>query len=544
MERRGLFLCVAFSCVACVLSSSLRFDAEHTVLYPQHILTKQRPLTEIRRDADDASHADEGASQSQARMRRVTPAGMRASHSTLNDLYNRVLIDTVGSDGSSLFALSTKLNDAKKVTASNVYRSTDFGATFQYENALKGSLIDYFYSSQVHNNKVVFTDQSANMLWITVDDGDHYSGYHVDFTPSNLVFSPTEPDLLYAVDATTNAVYVSNDVGASWSNSLGDSEGDHVVLHAYWADTAGGDTAGDTLYMEVRDNTDPTYSRIIRVDDIVRKLGGGNIASVALVPGILSTGFASPPTPLAGSFFLRGRYMFFSELDTNTQQKALYVNRDRHSFQRALFGINTREEDHLVVDVTDNEVIVAVRHRSNLSNIFISEHRGLVFSLALSDVVFMSPPNAAPFVDLHRVKALRGVYIATQLVTDDDARHFQTMISFDRGAAWERVQPPEENADCLLPDCALNLHMELSHRAAAMRFSPVYSSPSAPGFILASGNLGARLNNAPDMYFSENAGIDWVQVRVGNMQYLMIDHGGVIVTAEGYQPYSDGTDAI
>ena len=48
------------------------------------------------------------------------------------------------------------------------------------------------------------------------------------------------------------------------------------------------------------------------------------------------------------------------------------------------------------------------------------------------------------FVDLHKVKGMRGVYIASQLTAGRVGhRHIMTKITFDKGGMWQPVGAPD-----------------------------------------------------------------------------------------------------
>ena len=44
--------------------------------------------------------------------------------------------------------------------------------------------------------------------------------------------------------------------------------------------------------------------------------------------------------------------------------------------------------------------------------------------------------------------------------------------------------------------------------------SPILSKPSAPGFVLAQGNIGNSREYELEVYFSSTGGRDWAQVRI------------------------------
>lgn len=51
------------------------------------------------------------------------------------------------------------------------------------------------------------------------------------------------------------------------------------------------------------------------------------------------------------------------------------------------------------------------------------------------------------FVDVDRIKGMRGIYVATQLTPGPvGKRHLLTLITYNRGGKWQRVRsPPVDN---------------------------------------------------------------------------------------------------
>lgn len=47
------------------------------------------------------------------------------------------------------------------------------------------------------------------------------------------------------------------------------------------------------------------------------------------------------------------------------------------------------------------------------------------------------------FVDVDRIQAIRGIYLATQLTPGPvGKRHLLTLITYNRGGKWQRVRSP------------------------------------------------------------------------------------------------------
>ena len=79
----------------------------------------------------------------------------------------------------------------------------------------------------------------------------------------------------------------------------------------------------------------------------------------------------------------------------------------------------------------------------------------------------------------------------------------------------------------------------LSRKYPHTRSIPVLSSASSPGIVLASGNMGRRLQYKTSVFLSADAGLSWHQVLQGNYYYNMGDHGGVIVAVKYFKTEGD-----
>ena len=75
----------------------------------------------------------------------------------------------------------------------------------------------------------------------------------------------------------------------------------------------------------------------------------------------------------------------------------------------------------------------------------------------------------------------------------------------------------------------------MSRKFPITRSIPILTSASAPGVILASGNVGQTLQHKTSVFLSADAGLSWHQVLQGNYYYNMGDHGGVIVAVKYFK---------
>jgi hypothetical protein len=70
----------------------------------------------------------------------------------------------------------------------------------------------------------------------------------------------------------------------------------------------------------------------------------------------------------------------------------------------------------------------------------------------------------------------------------------------------------------------------------------VYSTESAVGIVMGTGNLGAKLSsndNPKNFYLSRDGGLTWRSVKPGSYIYEIGDHGALIVIAKKNEPTTE-----
>jgi len=110
------------------------------------------------------------------------------------------------------------------------------------------------------------------------------------------------------------------------------------------------------------------------------------------------------------------------------------------------------------------------------------------------------------------------------------------MITFDKGGAWMPLKPPKvDSTGVHYPECAASTcHLHLFFKGNPMKYSPIYSTTSATGLILATGVVAPymREDMRPDelgTFFSRDGGRTWSEVRQGTASYEFGDHGSIMV---------------
>ena len=237
----------------------------------------------------------------------------------------------------------------------------------------------------------------------------------------------------------------------------------------------------------------------------------------------------------------------------------LYTSTDlAKTFEQACLPINVEDRGYTFRDAGDGAVFITVDHdeedaverQAPMGNVYLSGgSKFALFSLSLPRVHYKGA------VDLTAVEGVHGVFLANQLdeaAYDDPAlldrrtsfeNYLATKISFNKGARWDSLRAPETDANgqpvvCHTPGaCPLHVHSMTSWASSAGNNALVaaYSSKSAPGIIMATGNIGRYLSfqrRDVNTYISRDAGHTWQEVRKGAHVFEYGDHGGAIVMAQ------------
>ncbi|XBW36114.1 hypothetical protein QEN19_001690 [Hanseniaspora menglaensis] len=146
--------------------------------------------------------------------------------------------------------------------------------------------------------------------------------------------------------------------------------------------------------------------------------------------------------------------------------------------------------------------------------------------------------NGKGFVDFEYVGDLEGVFI-TNVVTNTGAesKKLKTKISFNDGASFRYLTPPNKNFDgnnydCTGKDiekCSLNLHSYTDRSD----FRDSLSSGAGVGLLVGIGSVGETLMpyEQCSTFLSTDGGISWKEISRKPYQYEFGDRGNIIVLA-------------
>jgi len=476
-------------------------------------------------------------------------SGIVSNPVEFNDTHYQMVIHWAGADSPVIVVLTRDIIPTLQST-SQLYISNDYGKAFKLISIkidnTREALIDIFYNSPVYNSHYVFVDVLNNALFTTVDYGKTIVQRTLSFSPREILMHPTDYNIILARDNMDSSLrlWLSTDFGATWRVIRS------YVKSAFWGV--------------------PPYDHALTL--YVQSISPSAVFKYSSVRPL------SYPTEVMSDlvdFQVVDRFMFATRnaSDSLGLKFELWVSytpvseTTRGRFFIAQFPNNELHMDYYIADALESQVFVCANHNSTASNLYISDTRGLRFSLSLENIFYYNPTNpnnkntwletlsGPPFADLHPVDGLAGIYIATQLgnvlSASEAIKSQRSLITFNKGGEWRHLTAPDRdvygNTTCrassllrlLGSSCSLHV-AQLFHSSlpiAGSRPLPILSKRSAIGLILATGNLGSKIeiNKEYGVYRSNDGGLLWKEVLRGIHFYATGDHGGIMVAIKSAQ---------
>ncbi|XP_068685724.1 uncharacterized protein [Montipora foliosa] len=444
----------------------------------------------------------------------------------LNDSHYLAYVHWAGDHRDTIVVL-TRDRTLTKNSSSHVWVSNNYGVSFRNLTKLftlpdtnNGTFarIDMFYSSPVDNTRYLLVDTLHKAMYSTIDDFNSIViGKNVSFSPDEICFHPSNSDVVLGYDESSSKLYYSTDFGSTWQLK------DENVRSYFWG-IPPWDSA-NTLYIE-REEITGGLSNIIKTDYF------SNFGAKVLDEGV-------------HEFNMIDNYMFAVVPQSGSVSLTLKVSVNRSSFQTAQIPTASPTRDFFVADASENQVFLAVASSARTAHLYISDTTGIKYSLSMERVLYFSQSTSVPwrreyrhdrFVDLHKVKGLRGVYIASHLTPGRvGTRRIVTKITFDKGGFWQPVAAPKVDSNgralnCSLPTCSLQLSQKFGSYFRDTHFTPMKSWREAPGIIMATGTYGENLHRGADIFLSADAGLSWHMILQSPWWwYNLGDHGGIFI---------------
>ncbi|XP_076004248.1 VPS10 domain-containing receptor SorCS1 [Genypterus blacodes] len=426
--------------------------------------------------------------------------------------HNQAMVHWSGQN-SSVILMLTKLFDfnLNSVTESSLWRSTDYGATYQKLNDKVGAktILSYLYVSPNNKRKIMLlTDPEVeSSLLISSDEGATYQKYRLNFYILSLLFHPEQEDwiLAYSHD---QKLYSSVEFGRRWQLVH-----ERVAPNRFYWSKMGLDKEPGLIHLE----TSISEGQALYVTCKLQNCTDTN-------KGKPFPGYIDP-----NSLVVQDEYVF---VQVSTAGRTIYyVSAKRDVFTPMKLPKYTLPKDLHVISTDENRVVAAVQewNQNETYNLYVSETAGVYYTLALENVVSSMGPEGNVMVDLYEVAGIKGMFLANKKMDN----HVKTYITYNRGRDWRLLQAPSKDLrgnsfHCALPYCSLHLHLHVS--ANPYTSGNIASRESAPGIIVASGSIGSELTTTNvSVFITSDAGNTWRQIFDEEYAVLYLDQGGALV---------------
>ncbi|KAF7253641.1 VPS10 domain-containing receptor SorCS3 [Varanus komodoensis] len=243
-----------------------------------------------------------------------------------------------------------------------------------------------------------------------------------------------------------------------------------------------------------------------------------------------------------------------------------YVSYKRDPFTQIKLPKYSLPKDMHIISTDENQVFAAVQewNQNDTYNLYISDTRGVYFTLALENVKSNRGLEGNVIIDLYEVDNLafvptesyfvafspvfkhvyitldllsvfedvagiKGIFLANKKVEDQ----IKTFITYNKGRDWRLLQAPDSDLrgdpiHCLLPFCSLHLHLKVSENPYTS--GSISSKETVPGLLVATGNIGPELSYTEiGMYVSSDGGNSWRQIFEEEYNVWFLDWGGALV---------------
>ncbi|KAM6941368.1 VPS10 domain-containing receptor SorCS3 [Lycodopsis pacificus] len=417
---------------------------------------------------------------------------------------------------SSVIMILTKLYDFHigSVTESTLWRSTDYGSTYEKMNDKVGSktVLSYLYVCPTNKRKImVLTDpEFESSVLISSDEGASYQKYRLTFYVLSLLFHPTEEDwaLAYSHD---QKLYSSVDFGRKWQIIH-----ERVTPNRFYWSVSGLDKEPDLVHMEAH-------------------TPDGNVQYVTCRAPMCTDANRNYPFPGyidISSLVVQDDYIF---IQVPTSGRATYyVSYKRDSFIQIKLPKYSLPKDLHIVSTDEKQVFAAVQewNQNDTYNLYLSDTRGIYFTLAMENVKTTRGIGGNQMLDLYEVAGIKGMLIANKRQDNQ----VKTYMTYNKGREWRLLQAPATDLDgndihCILPFCSLHLQLQMSENPYLS--GTISTKSSAPGIIVAKGNIGTELSyNNVGMFISSDAGNSWRQIFEEEHNVWFLDKGGAIIAVK------------
>uniref|UniRef100_A0A9L0TDL7 Sortilin related VPS10 domain containing receptor 3 n=1 Tax=Equus caballus TaxID=9796 RepID=A0A9L0TDL7_HORSE len=392
-----------------------------------------------------------------------------------------------------------------------ISRSTDYGTTYEKLNDKVGlkTVLSYLYVNPTNKRKIMLLSdpEMESSILISSDEGATYQKYRLTFYIQSLLFHPKQEDwvLAYSLD---QKLYSSMDFGRRWQLMH-----ERITPNRFYWSVAGLDKEADLVHMEVRTADGYAHYLTCRIQECAETTRSGPFAR--------SIDFSS--------LVVQDEYIFIQV--TTGGRASYYVSYRREAFAQIKLPKYSLPKDMHIISTDENQVFAAVQewNQNDTYNLYISDTRGIYFTLAMENIKSSRGLMGNIIIELYEVAGIKGIFLANKKVDDQ----VKTYITYNKGRDWRLLQAPDVDlrgspVHCLLPFCSLHLHLQISENPYSS--GRISSKETAPGLVVATGNIGPELSYTDiGVFISSDGGNTWRQIFDEEYNVWFLDWGGALV---------------